>query len=107
MKLKSIECVTEAGLRKLVVKAADGNPTGWSKDHDITPQQTSAFLRQTQTAGLKVPAVFGLVPVTVYVPADSDLLPEPPEEKAPPKVDKKKSKKDKKASKKAKNKKNR
>ena len=65
--------VTEPELREMILKASTDSMTSWARENGVTPQGVSSFLHQKQPAGLKIPAVFGLVPITVFVPEGHDL----------------------------------
>ncbi len=64
--------ITERGLKKLIKDAVkDGkSQADWAREHGMTPQTVSAFLRETQTAGWQLPEVFGYRPQIVFLPLD-------------------------------------
>jgi hypothetical protein len=68
--------ITERKLRKLLIESIgpEGNGSAWSKEHGITPQQVSAFERQVQGPGLKIPSVLGYKPQIIYIPVDEEEL---------------------------------
>lgn len=89
--------ITEKGLRKLLDKATKDHASRseWAKEHDITPQSVSAFMLQTQGAGLQIPQALGYRPQTVYLPVDEEPIsgPKSAVKKADPPKKKKKGKK--------------
>lgn len=69
--------ITERGLRKLIRESMEAEGlslTEWAGEHGVTPQAVSAFLCKRQTAGLKIPAIFGFVPQTIFLPEDEDPI---------------------------------
>lgn len=93
--------VTEPMLRKMIRKEAGDEQGAFATEHGVHPSGISAFMQKKQGAGLKIPAIFGLKPITVFVDKDSDLVHEPYRtKKAEPVQETKKSKKDKKKNKK-------
>lgn len=67
--------ITERQLRKLMKKAAGEKALGaWALENGITSQVVSAFMRKTQSAGLKLPQVLGYRPQVVYLPLGETLI---------------------------------
>lgn len=72
--------ITERGLKKLIrraMKKQECSMSEWAIENGLTPQSVSAFMRDTQTAGLQIPEVFGFRPQTVYLPLDEELITTP------------------------------
>jgi hypothetical protein len=67
------KALTEKQLRRRLKEAFGDNMTEWSREHGVTPQSVSAYMRKVQPAGNKIPAIFGLVPITVFVPQGDPL----------------------------------
>lgn len=80
--------ITEKGLKKLIKDAVgtDGSRTDWANENGVTPQQVSAFFCGKQGAGLKIPAVLGYRPQTIYLPVDEELISTPNPPRVPAKV---------------------
>ena len=69
--MKKLQCVTERQLIKMVQEGAKNTTlAGWAADNGVQPSAPSAFVRRVQPAGKQIPAAFGLVPITVFVPKD-------------------------------------
>lgn len=67
--------ITERQLRKLMQKTAGDKALGaWALENGITAQVVSAFMRKTQSAGLKLPEVLGYRPQVVYLPLGETLI---------------------------------
>lgn len=67
--------ITEKGIKKLLRDAIKASSQSqWAADNEITPQAVSAFLNETQSAGLQIPGVFGYRPQTIYLPVDEELI---------------------------------
>lgn len=67
------KAVTEPELRRMLKDAYGDAMAPWAKEQEVTPQSVSAFMRKVQPAGLKIPAIFNLVPITVFVPKGHKL----------------------------------
>ena len=86
--------ITERGLKKLLKRAAreHASLSEWANDNKITPQAVSAFMRDTQGAGLQIPAALGYRPQVVFIPVDEEPIthmnpPRRPTKKPSSKVD--------------------
>lgn len=66
--------ITEKKLKQLIREAGDdaGSISEWAKDEGITPQAVSAFMRNTQSAGLQIPQALGYKPQVIFIPLKED-----------------------------------
>lgn len=82
--MPKIQCVTEAGLIKMINKAAaETSLSAWANANGVQPSAPSAFVRRVQPAGKQIPKAFGLVPITVFVPEGDENYYEYPRRGAP------------------------
>lgn len=72
--------ITEKGLKKLVKRSIEDSGlslTEWANEKGVTPQAVSAFLRNRQTAGIQIPAIFGYMPQIAFLPEGEDPISKP------------------------------